>query len=123
MSIMRAVRKNENGQEEFCFGHGFTDYKHELASVKQDIETVLYEFKNDCFFDLNSGIDWKARLGYYGQKDYLDEDIQNVIMNREGVININNFSSNVIDRIYTCTVEVITIYSEESLSLEFSQAI
>ena len=121
--IIRAVRKNEKGQEEFCFGHGFTDYKHELACVKQDIETALLEFKNDCFFDLEAGIDWRTRLGSYGQKEYLDEDIQTIVSNRNGVINISNFQSVVVDRIYTCTMEVLTIYSEESINLEFSQAI
>lgn len=121
--IIRTVRKNDSGQEEFCFGHGFTDYKHELAFVKQDIETALLEFKNDCFFDLDSGIDWLARLGYYGQKEYLDEDIQNVVINRSGVMNITSFDSNVVDRVYTCTLSVLTIYSDESLNIEFSQAV
>lgn len=121
--IIRAIRKNENGQEEFCFGHGFTDYKKELAYVCQDIETALYEFKNDCFFDLESGIDWKARLGYYGQKEYLDEEIQQIISNRIGVINIVNFDSNIIDRVYICTIEVLTVYSDETLKIEFNQTI
>lgn len=121
--IIRAIRKNENGQEEFCFGHGYTDYKHESSCVEQDIETALYEFKNDCFFDLNAGIDWKARLGYYGQKEYLDEDIQNIILSRNGVINITDFNSNIIDRIYNCQASVLTIYSDEELLIQFSQTI
>ena len=121
--IIRAIRRNENGQEEFCFGHGFTDYKKELAYVCQDVETALYEFKNDCFFDLEAGIDWKARLGYYGQKEYLDEEIQQIVSNRIGVINIVNFDSNIIDRVYICTIEVLTVYSDETLKIEFNQTI
>jgi hypothetical protein len=121
--IIRAIRRNEDGQEEFCFGHGFTDYKKELAYVRQDIETALYEFKNDCFFDLEAGIDWKARLGYYGQKEYLDEEIQQIVSNRIGVISIINFDSNIIDRVYICTIEVLTVYSNETLKIEFNQTI
>lgn len=121
--IVRAVRKNDAGQEEFCFGHGYTDYRHEIAYVKQDIETALLEFKNDCFFKLNAGIDWKTRLGTYGQKDYLDEDIQNVIINRDGVVYIDNFKSVIVDRVYTCSVNVYTVYSEESINIEFTQAV
>lgn len=121
--IIRAIRRNENGQEEFCFGHGFTDYKKELAYVCQDIETALYEFKNDCFFDLEAGIDWKARLGYNRQKEYLDEEIQQIVSNRIGVINIVNFDSNIIDRVYICTIEVLTVYSDETLKIEFNQTI
>jgi hypothetical protein len=121
--IIRAIRRNEDGQEEFCFGHGFTDYKKELAYVRQDIETALYEFKNDCFFDLEAGIDWKARLGYYGQKEYLDEEIQQIVSNRIGVISIVNFDSNIIDRVYICTIEVLTAYSDETLKIEFNQTI
>lgn len=121
--IVRSIRKNDNGQEEFCFGHGFTDYKKELAYICQDIETALYEFKNDCFFNLEAGIDWKARLGYYGQKEYLDEEIQQIISNRIGVINLINFDSNIIDRVYICTIEVLTVYSDETLKIEFNQTI
>lgn len=121
--IVRSIRKNDNGQEEFCFGHGFTDYKKELAYICQDIETALYEFKNDCFFNLEAGIDWKTRLGYYGQKEYLDEEIQQIISNRIGVINLVNFDSNIIDRVYICTIEVLTVYSDETLKIEFNQTI
>jgi hypothetical protein len=121
--IVRTVRKNDSGQEEFCFGHGYTDYKHEVAYVQQDIETALLEFKNDCFFKLNAGIDWKTRLGSHGQKEYLDEDIQNVVIKRDGVIYINNFQSVVVDRVYTCTFEVFTVYSEESINIEFTQSL
>lgn len=121
--IIRSIRKNDAGQEEFCFGHGYTDYRHGLAYVKQDIETALYEFKNDCFFKLNSGIDWKTRLGSHGQKEYLDEDIQNIVSRRDGVIYIDNFKSVVVERIYTCTFNVFTVYSEESISIEFTQSI
>lgn len=121
--IIRTVRKNDSGQEEFCFGHGYTDYKHEIAYVQQDIETALLEFKNDCFFKLNAGIDWKTRLGSHGQKEYLDEDIQNIVTKRDGVIYINNFQSVVVDRVYTCTFEVFTVYSEESINIEFTQAL
>lgn len=121
--IIRAVRKNEEGQEEFCFGHGYSDYKSEISFVEQDIETALLEFKNDCFFDLEAGIDWKARMGYYGQTEYLDEDVQEVVSKRFGVINITDFNSNVIDRVYTCTFKVLTVYSDEALSIEFTQAI
>ena len=121
--IIRAVRKNDSGQEEFCFGHGYTDYKSGLSCVEQDIETALLEFKNDCFFNLEAGIDWKTRLGYHNQKEYLDEDIQNIIINRQGVISISDFNSNIIDRIYSCTISVLTIYSNETLEIQFSQAI
>ena len=121
--IIRAVQKNDSGQEEFCFGHGYTDYKKEISSVEQDILTALQEFKNDCFFNLEAGIDWKARLGYYGQKEYLDEEIQQIISNRIGVINLVNFDSNIIDRVYICTIEVLTVYSDETLKIEFNQTI
>lgn len=121
--IVRAVRRNESNQEEFCFGHGYTDYRHELSYAKQDIETALLEFKNDCFFDLEAGIDWKARLGTYGQKQYLDEDIQAVISNRDSVIYIANFESVIIDRVYSAKIGVITIYSEDIIDIEFTQAV
>lgn len=119
--IVRTVRKNNNNQSEFVFGHGYTDYKSELAFVKQDVETALYEWKNDCFFDIEAGIDWKVRLGYHNQKDLLDEDIKELVVSRTGVLRIVNFESNVIDRLYVCTIEILTLYSEETLSITTAQ--
>lgn len=120
MTIVRSIIKDNNGFEEWLFGHSFADYRTKQNQIAQDIYTALYEWKYDCFFALNNGIDWYTRLGSKNQKELLDDDVFNTIQNRQGVLSVYDFNSNVIDRHYTCTCKVFTIYSGEELSIEFS---
>lgn len=117
---VRAIRKDEEGFSEWVFGHSLLDYKKGLAQIVQDIYTALYEWKYDCFFALENGIDWYTRLGFKGQKDLLDEDIQRVIENRIGVLSLKNFNSTLEGRHYYCTCEVFTEFSAEPFIIEFS---
>lgn len=111
---VRATKKDDNGQFTWVFGQGFTSYKKEQHAIKQDIENALYEWKNDCFFALNNGIDYKIRLGYKNQKEILDNDIVEVVKGRYGVYDVVNFESSIIDsRVYTCQFKVITMFSED----------
>lgn len=119
--ITRAIRKDEEGFEEWQFGHSYTDYRDKQQQINQDIYTALKEFKYDCFFALQNGIDWKTRLGYKNQKNLLDDDIQALIRNRYGVLSILDFQSNLTGRHYDCSCTIFTIYSgQEGVNFEFS---
>lgn len=117
---VRTIRKDDENFSEWVFGHSLADYKSGLAQIVQDIYTALYEWKYDCFFALENGIDWYTRLGFKGQKELLDTDIQNTIENRIGVLSVTNFNSSLEDRHYYCTCEVFTNNSVEPASIEFS---
>lgn len=117
--LARAIRFDENEHEEWCFGHSFADYRKEQNQVAQDIYTSLREFKYDCFFALENGIDWYTRLGAKGQKNLLDDDILNVIQNRIGVLAVFDFSSELVGRQYSCRCSVLTEYSNKEINIEF----
>lgn len=121
--LVRTAKRLQQGRYEWDFGHGFSSYKNEVNEIAQDIETALYEFKYNCFFDLESGIDWVTRLGKKGQKDLLDTDIQNIIINRYGVLGIDNFESILLERTYSCSCTVYHIFSEQPFILDFSQGV
>lgn len=121
--LVRTAKRLQQGRYEWDFGHGFSSYKNEVNEIAQDIETALYEFKYNCFFDLESGIDWVTRLGKKGQKDLLDTDIQNIIINRYGVLGIDNFESILLGRTYSCSCTVYHIFSEQPFILDFSQGV
>ena len=121
--LTRAVKEIEYGRYEWVFGAGFSSYKKEQYSIEQDIRSALLEWKNDAFWALQNGIDYKTRLGNHNQRDLLDADVQRVIEGRYGVLLVQNFQSNVIDRYYTCSCEVLTIYSEIPIIIEFSNKI
>lgn len=121
--LVRNAKKIKPGYFEWDFGHGFSSYKKNQSEVKQDVETALYEFKYDCFFALQNGIDWITRMGKTNQKQLLDNDIQTLIQNRYGVLGVTEFNSNIIDRTYHFQCNIYTIYSESPYLLEFSQGV
>lgn len=117
--LVRGIKKDNENFSEWCFGHSYADYRTEQNQIAQDIYTALYEFKYDCFFALENGIDWYTRLGSKGQKELLDDDVIKTIQNREGVLNVFDFTSNVNGRHYTCSCKVFTEFSNNELNIEF----
>lgn len=119
--LVRSIKKDENGFSEWLFGHSYADYRKEQNQIVQDIYTALYEWKYDCFFALENGIDWYTRLGTKNQKELLDQDIISVIQNRQGVLNVFDFNSTLIGRNYSCSCKVFTEYSNnETIDIDFS---
>lgn len=122
--LERAIKNNKDQSSRvWVFCRGLTAYKKGRAAIEQDIKSALLEFKYDCYFALQSGIDWLLRLGSKNQKELLDDDIIKVIQGRFGVISVQNFDSVVIDRSYTFKCDVFTVFSEDSFLFEFSTTI
>ena len=118
--LVRAIKKDSNGCSEWQFGHSYGDYKSDVSQIAQDIYTALYEWKYDCFFALENGIDWHTRMGKKGQKEFLDDDVVRTIQNRQGVISVADFNSTLSDRNYTATCTVFNEYSVDPIILDFS---
>ena len=121
------VRKIKNNQDmsgrEWVFCRGLTAYIKEQHAIEQDIKSALLEFKNDCFFALQNGIDWLERLGSRNQKELLDNDVLEIIQNRFGVVSVQDFNSVVTERAYSCSCNVYTIFSEDAFLFEFTQGV
>lgn len=118
--LCRAIRMDNEEHEEWLFGHNLADYRSKQNQIAQDIYTSLKSWKYDCFFALNNGIDWYTRLGTKNQKELLDDDIFETIQNRQGVLSVFDFNSNLTGRHYSCNCKVFTIYSGKELNIEFS---
>lgn len=119
--LVRSIKKNDEGYSEWMFGHSYADYRNAQNQIMQDIYTALYEWKYDCFFALENGIDWYTRLGTKGQKDFLDQDVVDIIQNRQGVLSVFDFNSSVEGRHYTCSCKVFTEYSgDNELNINFA---
>lgn len=112
---IRKVDKNND----WCFGNGQADYLIDLEAIKQDIILRLQEWYNDCFFNLEQGIQWDVRLGYTNQKLLLDNDVKKTVLSVTGVLNLYNFVSQVNGRKYSCSFDVYTEYSTETISIYF----
>ena len=106
------IRRNDENND-WTFGYSQVEYLTESNAIALDIKTDLQEWKNNCIFAMDKGIDYKIRLGYKGQKNLLDMDIKKIITDNENVVSLNSFESTVNDREYTATFSYTDIYSNE----------
>lgn len=105
-------RNNENN--DWTFGYSETEYLNGSEAVALDIKTDLQEWKNNCFFAMDKGIPYDIRLGYKGQKNLLDEDVKQIVLNNENVISLNSFESTLNEnREYTANFSYTDIYNNE----------
>lgn len=112
-----------DSEGDWDYGHSMSSYYVDNAqSVGLNIVTRLREWYRDCFFAMDKGIDYPTRLGSFNQKENLDNDIQNIILNSADVVDITSFESTHSrdTRAYTCKAQVLHIYSDEALPIYFN---
>ena len=102
------IRKNDENNE-WIFGRGRNDYIKNEDALKQNLKTRILSWKNDCFFDLQAGVDWNNYLDI-GTKFFLDQNVKQVILQTPDVIKINSYESVLSDRNLTITTNIYTIY-------------
>jgi hypothetical protein len=107
--IVRSI--DENG--DWNFGNGINDYKVNQDAVGQNIKTRILEWKNNCFFNNNAGIDWKNRLEK-NQQVLLEQEIKSTILRTQGVVSLTLLQINLVGRNFTVNYQVITIYSRQA---------
>lgn len=105
---MMIIRRNDSDGD-WTYGRGKADYLKDIDGLKQNLKTRLASWKNDCFFDLEAGVDYNNYLDI-GTKFFLDQDIKKVILQTPDVIKINIYTSTLSDRDLTVTANIYTIY-------------
>lgn len=107
--VVRAIDENGDWQ----FGNGIANYKDKQEEIKQNIITTLRSWKNDCFFDMEAGVDWYNLMGSRGREEDLKNDIIKNIMSVNGVVNIINYESFLNEnREININIRLNTIYGE-----------
>ncbi len=89
--IIRAL----DTDHDWTFGRGKSDYNRDQKAIAENVQTRLFSFLNDCFFDITAGIDWFRLLG---KKDMQNEIVLNcraIVLQSEGVVRINSLSVSV----------------------------
>ena len=110
--IIRTVTQNND----WTFGKGKNNYKTNLAALEQNIKTRLLFWKNDCFYDFDSGVDYNNFLDR-STKNFLDSDVKRQVLQTEGVIKINIFNSTIESRNYEAQMNILTIYGNLNIRL------
>lgn len=102
--IIRAL----DSTHDWTFGHGKQDYKTAQSAIAEDVQTKLLSFLNDCFFDLEMGVDWINLMRQKNKQKQIALSCRAVMLKAEGVVRVN---------------EVSVSYSEASRGLVISYSI
>ena len=104
--------RNLDANHDWTFGSGRSNYVSENQEIALNLKTRILSFLGDCFFATNEGIDWFNLLDYHYQ-DRLENAVQEVIKNTDGVTGINSVDLIVnADRQIRISYDVQTIYSQ-----------
>lgn len=106
------VRKNTSSGD-WQFGRSKYDYIKDDDAIAQNIKTRLQSFKNDWFLDTEANIDWLNLLGQRGTEEEIKSEVERVVLETEGVIQINDISLSVTERDANIAVTVTTIFNTE----------
>lgn len=104
------IRANDENND-WIFGIGVNAYKSGNLEVAQDIKTKLQEWKGDCFFKLDAGIDWLNRFAD-SNTPLLEEEIKSVILKVDGVVGVDSLVITLINRSLIIDYSVQTVYNE-----------
>ena len=112
--IIRSIDTNND----WTFGKGKSSYKTNELAVNQNLKTKLQEWKGDCFFDIEAGVDWKNRLAKRSQVAPLQAEIRVVMLKVAGVTEVVNLDLNFnsTSRNLTLNYSIKTIYSTNTVS-------
>lgn len=99
------------------FGRGIQSYKTEKDALMQNIFTRLRQWKRNCFFAMNDGVDYTNYLDI-GTKAFLDMDIKRVILQTAGVLRISDYTSklNTDDRVVSIEATIETVFGLASVT-------
>lgn len=114
--IVRAL----DADRDWIFGRGINAYKKDMDALKQSIGTRLRQWKYDCFFATQDGVDWNNFLDI-GRKTLLDSDIKRVILQTGGVLRISSYSSTLDNetRALSVSASIDTVFG----AVDFSEVI
>lgn len=104
--------RNLDTNGDWQFGRGKSNYVSQNAAIALDIQTRLYSWFNDCFFDMTAGVDWLNRLGSKNQKNLLALDLRRIILLTPGVTGLLNFDIVLNGRTFIARYNITTIYSQ-----------
>lgn len=93
------------------FGQGRENFLSGQNAISLNIKTRLYSFLRDCFFDIQSGIDWIRFMSVPTQSQEIQLSCRGVVLQSYGVVKINNIFISVVDRNILISMNINTIFT------------
>lgn len=105
-----------DSNNDWKFGHGKADYISNSEAIRQNVSTRLKSFKNDWFLDIDANIDWIGLLGLKNNRDEVLREIERVVLETEGVMQITTLEiGEILSRHAIITLRFLTIFDDEIL--------
>ena len=105
--IIRALDKNGDA----TFGQGKQNFLSGQNAIAENIQTNLYCFLRDCYFDIQKGIDWLRFFSVPTTAQEITLSVKGVILLCFGVTSINSISVSVADRKINISMNINTIFT------------
>ena len=108
--IIRAIDANHD----WTFGKGTENYLFGNQAIGENVQTRLLSFLNNCFFDMNAGIDWFTYLGLPNKSQEIVLRARAVILQSYGVVSVTSLNIAINDpkRSAILTYTINTIYTQ-----------
>lgn len=81
------IFRNLDSDGDWTYGKGVQNFAREQKAIALNIQTLILSWVGDCFFNLQSGIDWKQLLNY-GQQANLNAALQSLLAGAYGVVRL-----------------------------------
>ena len=105
------------------FGQGKQNFLSGQNAVAENIQTNLYCFLRDCYFDIQKGIDWLRFFSVPTTSQEVTLSVRGIVLLCFGVTGINSLSVSLIDRKVNISMNVSTIFTSNfQYNLEYVPA-
>jgi hypothetical protein len=104
--IMRAL---QNGDA--TFGQGRENFLSGQQAIAQNIQTNLYCFLRDCYFDIQKGVDWIRFFSVPTQAQEVTLSVRGIVLQCFGVVKINSLSVSLLNRKISITMNINTEFT------------
>jgi hypothetical protein len=107
--IIRAL----DASGDVTFGLGKQNYLSGQNAIIENIQTRLYEFLNNAFWNMKAGADWPRLLGTPGTKQEIILTCRSIVLQSYGVVSVNSIDSiyDNYSRSITLVMNINTIYT------------
>lgn len=104
---------------DYLFGAGSRFLVNTPETVKQAVQTRLKLYAGEWFLDNREGLELDLILGY-GTHATRDQEVQQRILNTQGVNSLVTYSSSVNGRAFVVEATIDTIYGQTTLTQALS---
>lgn len=93
------------------FGQGRENFLSGQNAIAENIQTRLYSFLRDCFFDIQSGIDWIRFFSVPTKSQEIELSCRGIVLQSYGVVKVNSIEVLVVDRRINISMNINTIFT------------